>query len=107
MADSAPRVSIVFCGGCNPRIDRGLVAGDIARRLAAHGYRVAYNERDADLLVRLSGCTSGCAGRDIPAEIPPVPVIAVAAESVDAVAVPEEDLAAAVVAKAAKYLRLK
>lgn len=104
MADSAPRVSIVFCGGCNPRIDRGLVAGDIVRRLAAHGCRIVYNERDADLVILLNGCTSACAGRDIPAA---VPVIVVAAESVDAVAVPEEGIADIVVGKAENYLKLK
>jgi hypothetical protein len=105
MADKAPRrVSIIFCGGCNPRIDRGLVAGELARRLAARGCRLVYNDRDADLLVLLSGCTAGCAGRDLP---PGIPAVAVAAATVDAVAVPEADLAATVADKIVRHLNMQ
>ncbi len=104
MPDTPPRVSIIFCGGCNPRIDRGLVAGEIAGRLAARGCAIVYNERAADLLVLLSGCTAACVGRDLP---PETPAIAVAAATVDAASVPEQDIAAVVVAKAEKYLLLK
>ena len=100
----APRVSIIFCGGCNPRIDRGLIADAIACRLADCGCTVVYNDRAADLLVCLSGCTAGCAGHDAPAGSP---AIAVAAAAVDAVAVPEEQIADVVAAKAEKYLGLK
>ncbi|MDT8902476.1 hypothetical protein [Anaeroselena agilis] len=103
MADAA-HVSIVFCGGCNPRIDRGRLAGELASRLAARGCRLSYNRRDADLLIYLSGCTADCARHDGP---PGVPGIAVAAAAVDAVAVPEADLAAAVIEKADQYLQMK
>jgi len=97
-------ISIVFCGGCNPRIDRGRLAGELARRLAAYGCEISYNRRDAGLLILLSGCTADCARADIPAGIP---CIAVASAAVDAVGVPEAEIAAVVIAKAENYLALK
>ncbi len=101
MADNARHVSIVFCGGCNPRIDRGRLAGELARRLADRGCLISYNRRDADLLIYLSGCTADCARHDGPTGI------AVAAAAVDAVSVPEADIADAVLKKAERYLNLK
>jgi hypothetical protein len=101
MADPTRRVSIIFCGGCNPRIDRGRLADELTRRLAVYGCQISYNRRDADLLIYLSGCTADCARADGPAGIPG---IAVAASAVDAVAVPEAGLAEAVLEKALKFL---
>lgn len=104
MTDADRHVSIIFCGGCNPRIDRGRLADELARRLAARGCRISYNRRDADLLICLSGCTADCARHDGPAG---VPGIAVAAAAVDAVSVPEADIADVVIQKAERYLKLK
>jgi hypothetical protein len=47
MADTARHVSIIFCGGCNPGIDRGSLAAELARRLAAMDCRLSYNDRTA------------------------------------------------------------
>jgi hypothetical protein len=102
MADAARHVSIIFCGGCNPAIDRGRLAEELARRFAALGCRLSYNNRAADLLIFLSGCTADCARAGAPAGIPG---IAVAAAAVDAVATPETDIAEVVLAKAAQYLK--
>ncbi|MDR7867008.1 MAG: hypothetical protein RIN56_09310 [Sporomusaceae bacterium] len=104
MADPARRVSIIFCGGCNPGIDRGRLAGELARRLAAERCEISYNRRDADLLIFLSGCTADCARADAPAGIPG---IAVAAAAVDAVAVSEAEITDVVFTKVKRYLDLK
>lgn len=103
MADQARRVSIIFCGGCNPRIDRGNLADELARRLAAYGCEISYNRRNADLLIYLSGCTADCARADGPAGIPG---IAVASAAVDAVSVSEADIADVVIEKAIKHLNM-
>ncbi len=105
MAEEAPRhVSIVFCGSCNPGIDLERLAGEIRRRLAARGCRLSYNDRAADFLVLLSGCSADCARQSAP---PGADSIAVAAAAVDAVGVPESEIAGIVIAKAKKYLNLK
>ncbi len=104
MADPARRVSIIFCGGCNPRIDRGRLADELARRLAAYRCEISYNRRDADLLIFLSGCSADCARADAPGGIPG---IAVAAAAVDAVAVPEAEITDVVFTKVKRYLDLK
>ena len=104
MTDPAHRVSIIFCGGCNPGIDRGRLADELTRRLAAYRCEISYNRRDADLLIFLSGCTADCARAGAPAGIPG---IAVAAAAVDAVSVPEAGIAEVVIAKAERYLNLK
>jgi hypothetical protein len=104
MAEKAPHVSIVFCGGCNPGIDRGTFAEEIWRRLAAHGCRLSYNDRGADLLVFLSGCSADCARQGAP---PGTPSVAVAGAAVDAVSVPENEIADVVIARVEKDLNLK
>ncbi len=105
MAEKTLRhVSLVFCGSCNPDIDLERLAGEIWRRLAARGCRLSYNNRAADLLVLLSGCSADCARQGSP---PGTPSVAVASAAVDAVATPEPEIADTVIAKAEKYLNLK
>lgn len=57
------RVSIRFCGGCNPRIDRGLIAGQLRDEFTEQGHDVVFNQSDADVIIYLSGCASECAYR--------------------------------------------
>lgn len=54
-------VGIQFCGGCNPRIDRGKIALELQKELVVTGFDVAFNNLDADIVIFLSGCPSGCA----------------------------------------------
>ncbi len=55
-------ISIRFCGGCNPRIDRGRIARELQRILEEKGLSVMFNKTGAaDLMIFLSGCLSGCA----------------------------------------------
>jgi hypothetical protein len=57
------QVSIKFCGGCNPRIDRSLIAEKVRESLFAYGYEIVLNSITADFIVYLSGCTANCAYR--------------------------------------------
>ena len=46
---SCATVGIQFCGGCNPRIDRGRIALELQQALEGMGHRVVFNSPDADL----------------------------------------------------------
>lgn len=70
------RVSINFCGGCNPRINRGNVAGGVKDLLTSYGYQVSFNSVDVNLVIYLSGCTSNCAQKYSKCDIPSVVVAA-------------------------------
>lgn len=53
-------VNIWFCGGCNPRYDRG----DFARRLIQNypELQFVYNAvQDTDVVILLCGCSAACA----------------------------------------------
>jgi hypothetical protein len=56
-----PRLSIKFCGGCNPLIERGEVAQRIREELP--GPRWVPWEGEADLVLILNGCPTACAER--------------------------------------------
>ncbi len=109
MADAGAeerRVKVVYCGGCNPHIDREAVAADLP-------------QDDPDVprgaTVHVSGCLRACAsdhqlvaegdGRagagaaGAPAGPDGPPVIVVAGELVDGVPTPSSELAAAVTRK--------
>ncbi len=77
---SRPTIGIRFCGGCNPRIDRGRIARELERALTAEGYPVVFNSSEADLVIFLSGCLTGCAFKYNPKD---PPFITVAAATVD------------------------
>ncbi len=57
-----PRLAIKFCGGCNPVIERGVVARIIRESLSVKIKWVAADEEE-DLLIILSGCLTSCADR--------------------------------------------
>ena len=83
-------VAINFCGGCKPMIDRRAVATAITEALAGRGIAVAFNDRNAAFIVRLSGCTVGCAVRYSPSDIPGP---SIAGRTFDDFAADEADLA--------------
>ena len=100
------RVTVVYCGGCNPHIDRAAVAG---------GLPVDDPDVRPGTTVHLSGCPRACAsdhqlvaegggragaGADGAAAGPDgPPVVVVAGELVDGVPTPSEELAPAVTRK--------
>jgi len=76
---SLPRVGIKFCGGCNPVIERGLVAQRIRGELEEEARWVS-GEEETDFLLIVNGCRTACADK---AEVRSGrPVVVVAGESV-------------------------
>ena len=75
------RVSINFCGGCNPRINRGNIAGEVKDLLMSYGYRISFNSFDVNLVIYLSGCTSNCAQKYSKSDIPSVVVAALTVDT--------------------------
>ncbi len=57
-----PRLSVKFCGGCNPHIDRGFLLQIIRESLVDQVLWVSWGE-EADLLLILNGCLVSCADR--------------------------------------------
>ncbi|SDF58364.1 hypothetical protein [Sporolituus thermophilus] len=94
------RVSIFFCGGCNPRIDRGQIAKEVSQLLAGQGFQVLFNKLDADFVIFLSGCTASCAHKHRSGERP---AVTVAADVVDGLNVAANQLSAEIVTKVRNY----
>jgi len=94
------RISIIFCGGCNPRIDRGQVALQVQDILTARGYEVVYNSLNVDFAIYMSGCTSNCA---LKYNHNHYPSIVVAAATVDAVPIEKGNLVNEIVLKVRAY----
>lgn len=94
------RIAINFCGGCNPRIDRGQVAAQVMTILRSKDYEVCYNSLDVDFMIYLSGCTANCSLKYKNSNHPSV---IVAAGTVDAVPMDEEELVTEIVMKVGSY----
>lgn len=95
------RIGIIFCGGCNPRIDRGRIAAQLRANLLMVGYEVCYNSLDVDFAIYLSGCMANCALKynrndDCSSAV-------VAAATLDAVAVEPAELVTDIVTKVRNY----
>ncbi len=97
-------IAINFCGGCNPIIDRGEIALEIGRALAAEGFAVVFNDWDAGFIVRLSGCRANCAARYHPVSRPDA---VISGPSFGALAVEETELAGRAIAAARAHFRTK
>lgn len=59
------QVSIKFCGGCNPNIDRVAVAEKVKEQLKDLGIAANYNDLNADFIVYINGCKVSCASRQV------------------------------------------
>lgn len=94
------RFCIQFCGGCNPRIDRGRIALEIKRALEGMGHSVAFNSPDCGFVIFLSGCQSSCAFKYNPRN---PPYITVAANTVDTEVVDEAGIVLEVLRKVEQY----
>ncbi|MDR3564920.1 MAG: hypothetical protein P4N59_26275 [Negativicutes bacterium] len=97
---SSRRVSIIFCGGCNPRIDRGQIAQEVRTALLAQGVEVIFNSLDAGFVIYMSGCTANCAQRYHPGG---KECAVVAAETLDMTILSEEQLAGRLLEKVRDY----
>ena len=96
---SSKQISITFCGGCNPKIDRSQVAKEIQSQLAAE-FSLHYNRQDVDFVIYLSGCETNCALRYNPTNAPSA---SVAGATVDALGVQERELATEIANKVRDY----
>ena len=94
------QVSITFCGGCNPKIDRGGLAERIKKQLEQLGLEVTFNNANAQFVVYLSGCTVSCASRKSPEQ---QACVKIAGCNLNSHAVGEEDLARIAVEKVKGY----
>ena len=83
------RVKVVYCGGCNPHIDRAAIAAE----LPADDPEVR-----PGATVCLSGCARACASDHVLTRDDPAAVV-VAGELVDGVPTPALGIAAAVMRK--------
>ncbi|QDR79010.1 hypothetical protein [Sporomusa termitida] len=93
-------IGIVFCGGCNPRIDRGKIAAGIQAALEADGCRVAINSTAVDYIIYLSGCTANCA---LKYTCGTAPATVVAAATIDTAVVAAGDLVTEIVTKVRSF----
>lgn len=94
------RISIKFCGGCNPRINRGCIAAEVTKWFAGNGYEIVYNSLEADFIVYLSGCTASCARRYSERE---TPCVVIAAATVDSTAIEESEIGPQIIGKVRGY----
>jgi hypothetical protein len=95
------KVSIKFCGGCNPKIDRVRLAEEIKNHLLVRDIGVVYNKPDAEFIVYVSGCSASCAMRYSGND---KPCVAIAGGSVDSLSVSEDCLVRIVIEKVGDYL---
>jgi len=94
-------ISIRFCGGCNPRVNRRLIADNIKDYLATSGHVVVYNRTDSNFIVCISGCTASCAEHGVNHD---EPTVVIAGASVDGLAVDENSLCSIAIKKVRDYL---
>jgi hypothetical protein len=88
-AEPVRRVKVVYCGGCNPHIDRTAVAAELP---------ADDPEVDPEATVHLSGCPRACASDHLLVSDDPGTVV-VAGELVDGVPTPAPELAPTVTRK--------
>ena len=93
-------MGIQFCGGCNPRIDRGAIALELQKAFADMGLDVVFNSPETDFVIFLSGCLSGCAFKYNPKD---PPYVTVAASTVDGVELPAEKIVPEVLMKVRQF----
>jgi len=94
------RVSINFCGGCNPCIDRGKVANEVKELLMSYGYLISFNSCDVNFVIYLSGCTSNCAQKYSLCDIP---CVVITACMVNTLKVNESGIVAEIVKRVRSY----
>lgn len=101
MCNSHKNISITFCGGCNPRIDRGGLAKNVSTLIEKYGCTVVFNRPDADFIIYISGCSANCAWRYSKAQAAHT---IVAGAAVDSIAVTEAELAGKIMSRVRDYI---
>ncbi len=55
------KIGIKYCGGCNPRYDRSLIAARLRREFGGHDIVTANETETFDVVAVICGCGSQCA----------------------------------------------
>ncbi|MGN0733649.1 MAG: hypothetical protein ACI4LC_05690 [Emergencia sp.] len=55
------RIGVRFCGGCNPRYDRGAFYKEVAESNSCHSFSIAEEGEKYDKLLVIGGCPACCA----------------------------------------------
>lgn len=55
------KCGIRFCGGCNPRFDRGKVLTELKEERKNIDFQVAEEGQEYDVILVIGGCTNCCA----------------------------------------------
>jgi hypothetical protein len=93
-------VSIQFCGGCNPRINRSVIFHSLEQILRKNNINLIVNSADADFIIYLSGCLANCASKFNPSHIP---YVVIAATTVDGEELAEDDISIQAMDKVRDY----
>lgn len=94
------RIGIKFCGGCNPYIDRELLARRLIEELRKHNCIPEFFQiSGCAAVVVINGCKVGCAEVPIGEN-----TFTICGTELDMVPIPEEDLARATIDKIVKRL---
>lgn len=55
------KCGVRFCGGCNPRYDRGMAFQEIKNNIINIDFEIAEENTEYDVILVIGGCTSCCA----------------------------------------------
>ena len=53
-------IGVKFCGGCNPKYDRGKLYERIREVYSEHSFETAGEEKIYDMLLVITGCERAC-----------------------------------------------
>ena len=100
MLDSEIRVSLKYCGSCNPLIDLGKIGNEVkeAIKKEADLRLVSPESNNIGTMVILCGCPRAC-GNKAEIRAKATRSVVVAAETIDMVPVMEKDISTAIVEK--------
>ena len=54
-------IGVKYCGGCNPKYDRGALFGRTLKNYPEHSFEIADETKEYDVLLVICGCERACA----------------------------------------------
>jgi len=97
------RISVKYCGGCNPRIDRSKFVDELKKKLAGDLFvAIGSSMEKCELGILVCGCPVACADRP-ETRSPALEWIVVSGPSVGSEPVSESELAAVVALKIKEF----
>ena len=100
MSGTKRRVSLIYCGSCNPLIDLPKIGQALPAAISQETdlLLVSPDETNIDTIIILCGCPRACGNKEA-IRARALRCIVVAGESVDAVPVAEKDISTAILKK--------